>query len=355
MKKFLSMVVVLAILMGVWWVYGKVSVVETRFTAVSGEFEDSFNAKGIVIRNEYPMVSAIKGGTLQSNVQNGTRVTKYTNVAYVYAGSANKEVVEELAEVNRHISEINNINDSTLLNLTDVNEINGKITSLSEQIAKTAVSGKNSEIDGLKNEINLLISRKRYVEGENTGESSDLTKLNSHKASLENQLGGSRVSLGAQISGLYYDFVDGYEGLKTAQTGSLTVGIINKVMKGDSIGTETKNAVCKMVDNTGWVISLIVDKGDIKGLSEGSPIKLRFNGSSEDCVNAKVSSYVYDGRKVIMNIAGTAYADNIYSERACTVDVIKNTYRGLKIPSAAIRDGGQAGSVVDVRTAGGII
>ncbi|MDP4118936.1 MAG: hypothetical protein Q8873_07080, partial [Bacillota bacterium] len=47
--------------------------------------------------------------------------------------------------------------------------------------------------------------------------------------------------------------------------------------------------------------------------------------------------------------------DNIYSERACTVDVIKNTYRGLKIPSAAIRDGGQAGSVVDVRTAGGII
>ena len=52
-------------------------------------------------------------------------------------------------------------------------------------------------------------------------------------------------------------------------------------------------------------------------------------------------------------LEGSSYIGNIYSERSCTVDVIKNVYRGLKIPTNAITDKGDAGKTVSVRTSGG--
>ena len=352
MKKFLSMLLVLALLLGVWWVYGKVSVTETRVTAMAGEYEESFNAKGVIIRDEYPITSELSG-TLQSNVLSGTRVTRYTNVGYVYAGGADDAVIQELANVNERINEINNMQDSTVLTLTDVNEINSKISSYCEQLAKKGYGGNNSELRALQNEINMLISRKRYLDGESLGENNDITSLLNRKSELENRLSGKRVGLGAPVSGLYYDFVDGYEGVKISDVTNLDPDKIKKIQAGQSIGSETEKAVCKIVDNSGWIVSIVATKDNVQGLAENQKIQLRFNGSEAEPVDAVIDSFVYSGNKVIVNIEGTCYVDNIYSERTCTVDVIKNTYRGLKIPTDAIIKKGEAGDVVEIRTSGG--
>ncbi|MBQ3053333.1 MAG: hypothetical protein IJC89_00315 [Clostridia bacterium] len=352
MKRFMSMALVLVILLGIWWVYGKVSVVETRVTAVAGEYEDSFNAKGIIIRNEYPITSSLEG-ILQNSVQNGTRVSKYANVAYVYSADADKDVIDSLKEVNARIEEISSIQDSTLLSLTDVNEINSKITSFTDIIAKESVGGDNTRITGILDEINILISRKRYLEGESVGENNDLNSLMNKRTELENKLGGKRVALGAPVSGLYFDFTDGYEGVKISDTSSLTIDKIENIQNGKSIGDKTENAVCKIVDNSAWVVSVVMNKDRAKTLAEGQSVQLRFNGDENTPAVAKVDSFVYDGKKVIVNFAGNCYVGNIYSERVCTVDIILNTYRGLKIPADAIINKGDAGNVVLVRKSGG--
>ena len=352
MKKFLTMLMLLVTVMLVWWVYGKVSVVETRYTATSGEYEDSFNAKGIIIRDEYPVVSELKG-MLQSSVASGTRVTKYTNVAYVYSGNADKEVIEELEKINDRIDEINSVQDSTILNITDVEEINSRVTSYCEQLAKKAADGGGADIHNTLDEINLLISRKRYIEGESVGENNDLTSLTAKRAELEVKLGGKRVALGAPISGLYFDFVDGYEGIKMTDASSLTAEKINKIASGEDVGAGTENAVCKVTDNSGWIIALPLKKDDVTGLTEGTAVQLRFNGTDQRTVNAKVKSVSVNGKKAVLCLEGSSYIGNIYSERSCTVDVIKNVYRGLKIPTNAITDKGDAGKTVSVRTSGG--
>lgn len=352
MKKFVSMLLVLAVMFGVWWLYGKVSVVETRITAVAGEYEDSFNTKGIILRNEYPITCELEG-TLQSSVPSGSRVSRYTDVAYVYSGSADDSVVQELSRVNARIEEINNIQDTTLLSLTDVDEINSKISSFSEQIAKLSYSGSFTEISGLEDEINILIGRKKYLEGESAGENNDLAALLGKKAELETRLGGKRMVLGAPVSGLYFDFTDGYEGLNVNDASSLTADTVNKICKGADVGAKIDHAVCKVTDNSSWVISSVIGKDEAAGLAEGQSVLLRFNETDEKPVNAVVSSFVYDGKKIIVNFEGSAYIGNVYSERTCTVDVIKKTYRGLKIPAKAVYQKGEAGDVVAVRTSGG--
>ena len=351
MKKFLSMLIILAILIGVWWVYGKVSVTETHMTAVSGEYEEAFQAKAVIIRNEYPIVSELKG-TLQNSVTPGTRVTRYSNVGYVYSGNADEKVIAELSQVNERIAEFEKIQDATLLNLTDINEINAKITGLSNQIATKGRTGSGSEIHGLISEINMLIGRKRYLEGESRGEN-DLTELSKRKATLESKLSGKRMGLSAPVSGLYYNFVDGYEGVKISEVSTLTADKLTKIAKGESVGAETQGAICKVVDNSCWIVSVVTDKDTVTGLAEGQPITVRFTGSESQPVDARVHSFVYDGKKVIMNIEGTCYVDEIYNQRVCTVDIIKNTYKGLRIPSKAIVDGGEAGMVVYVRKTSG--
>lgn len=352
MKKFLSMLLILAILIGVWWIYGKVSVAETHMTAVSGEYEESFQEKGIIIRNEYPIVSELNG-SLQNSVTPGTRVTRYTNVGYVYSGNADEKVIAELSQVNERIEELAKIQDATLLNMTDVNEINSRISSLSNQIAVKGRNGSGTEIQALINEINMLIGRKRYLEGESRGENNDLTELNKKRANLESKLSGKRMGLSAPVSGLYYNFVDGYEGVKIADVQALTADKLSKIAKGESVGAETQGAVCKIVDNSGWIVSVVTDKETVTGLAEGQHITVRFTGSESQPVDAKVHSFVYDGKKVILNIEGTCYVGEIYNQRVCTVDIIKNTYKGLRIPSKAIIDAGEAGMVVEVRKTSG--
>ena len=353
MKKFLSMLLVLVIIIGVWWIYGKVSVTETRMTAVSGEYEESFEAKGIVIRNEYPIVSELSG-TLQSTVTPGTRVTRYSNVGFMYSEGADSAVISELSEVNERIDELNKIQDSTLLTMTDINEINAKITSYTGLLAEKSKDGAGSEIQAITGEINMLISRKRYLEGESRGENNDLSELIKRKSELESRLSGTRMGLTATVSGLYYDFTDGYEGIKMSDVTTLTADKVNKIAKGESVGSETANAVCKIVDNSGWIVSVVTDKDTVQGLAEGQSITIRFTGTDEAPVTARIHSFVYDGTKVILNIEGTCYISDIYSRRVCTLDVIKNTYRGLRIPSKAIYNAGEAGTVVDVRKAGGM-
>ncbi len=353
MKKLVSMVAVFALLIGVWWVYGKVSVVETKVTAVAGEFEESFNAKGIIIRNEYPIISDMKG-TLHSRVQNGTRVTKGTNVANVYLASADSEMVTELSEVTDAIAEIENMQDGTILSLTDVDEINARITTYSNQLAELSESGNYEKIRVITKEINALISRKNYLEGDASEDFQDIESLKNKKTELEGKLEGKTDPLKASISGLYYDFTDGYEGLDISSVNDISENTVNKVMEGKKVDGAPKNGVCKVVDNSGWVVSIVTDKKNIQGMEEGSRIQLRFNGSEDNPVDADIHSIKYNGKKVILNIEGTSYVENIYSERVCTVDVIKNTYSGLTIPEKAIAKRNDM-TYVKVQTSGGVV
>jgi len=352
MKKFLSMLLILIILIGVWWVYGKVSVSETYTTAVSVEYEESFEGKGVVIRNEYPVVSELSG-TLQNNVVPGTRITKYTRLGYVYSGNADAKVIAELTEVNERIEELNKIQDSTYLKITDVSEIEAKITELTRQLAVKGREGNNRELQAITSEINLLVSRKCYLEGGDPGENNDMSALINRRDELESRLSGKREGLSAPASGLYYDFVDGYEGLKMSDVTTIDANTISKIKNGHSVGKETENAVCKVVDSSGWIVSVVADKDTVEGLIEGQAVKIRFTGSGEQPVDARIHSFVYDGKKIIVNIEGTRYVGDVYSQRVCTVEIIKNTYRGLKIPSKAIYDKGEEGRFVDVRKPSG--
>ncbi len=354
MKKFVSMFCVLMVLVGIWAIYGKVSVVETRVTAVAGEYEESFSTKGIIIRNEYPIISEMEG-TLQSGIQNGERVTKYTNVGFVYAGDASDTVIQELSQVNDRIEEINNMKDSTVLSLTDVDEISARITAYSDRIADMASSGNSGGINSAINDINMLVSRKRYLEGASQGENADLSQLVSRKETLESQLSGKRMNLSAPVSGLYFDFADGYESLSPDGVQTITEDTIKKVTKGEKLADGEQNAVCKIVDNSNWVVSTVISKEEAEGFAPGLRVTLRFSATSEEPVQATVHSLVASGKKFILNISGNSYVDGIYSERVCSVDIIKNTYKGLKIPADAIKNAGEKGDVVEVRTSGGII
>lgn len=353
MKKFLSMLVALLVLVGIWYIYGKVSVVETRVTAVAGEYEESFSTNAVIIRNEYPVISELSG-TLQSSAQKGQRVTKYTNVGFVYAGDVSGTVLSELEEVTKRIEEINNMQDSAAMGLTDIDEINARITAFAEKIAEDVYSGNNALYKENVNEINMLISRKRFLEGESQGENSDITQLMSKKANLENQLSGKRMNLFAPGSGLYFDFVDGYEGLSIDDVQTLTESTVKKILKGEDVGASVKSSVCKIVDNSSWVISAVVSKDEVENLAPGSRVHVRFTGKTEKPVEATVHSIVADGKKFVLNISGTRYADGIYNERVCSVDIIKNEYSGLKIPADAVKNAGEKGDVVEVRTSGGI-
>ena len=105
MKKLITVAILAAIMIGCWSLYSNYNGGSKTTVVVSGTYEESINANGVVVRREYP-ITAEGQGTLQSNTISGAKVTRWTRVGYWYNGNVDPAVGQELQEVNELINEI---------------------------------------------------------------------------------------------------------------------------------------------------------------------------------------------------------------------------------------------------------
>lgn len=197
-----------------------------------------------------------------------------------------------------------------------------------------------SVISAIKSDINELLEGKRSEEGEVMTVADRLEQLRDEKARIERSYSGEKLEITAPEHGVFSTRIDGFEDSITPELAmDITVSDYknarDKKLTADDI--RKKGIVCKIVDNSRWYVSLVVDEATAKSFSVDEAVVLKFEGEANDAkATVEYISKAEEGEYMI-TLSSSSYCDYAMKYRFATVTIIKESNKGLKIPIAAIK------------------
>lgn len=359
MKKSIPLIAIIVALIVMWTIYGNIVNPKVDATAVSGEYKVEIDNEALVIRTETP-ITVSGQGYFQNVVETETKVSAGETVGWYCKGEPNVEVIKQLNVINQKIREAT-MSESTDKALTnDIVSIDNKILAYTKQVSALASKGDQKSIDHIRNEIDLLLERKSNILNNKSGSKDSVTQnLNKQKKELEGQLGGTNETLFAPKSGIFISQADGLE--KTLNFGSiniLTPKEVTEYLKREEYKPNEEiypYPVCKITDNSEWLLAAVCSEEVASETSVGKPVWVSFPDEGDK----KLRCSVYEisepqNGEVVIYILGTNEIYNVLTARKMKINIVFESYEGLRIPAAAVKTV-EGKDIVMVKKAGGDI
>jgi putative membrane fusion protein len=307
----------------------------TRAVAVTEN--DSFQADGCFIRDE-SLIPAVGGEAVEYLVKDGSRVKKGETLAVEYNSTKALERNSQIAELTDEKDILQSVRDN-LENLSDQEKmdqlIKMQILNLQDHVRTSNVSGVGTEAKELKE----LVLKRSLTQDDKNLVDKKIQSLEKEISSLQEKTGTASNTITSPYSGYFSEVVDGYEGiLKAKDIEDLTPSSLCRLLeKSPEI---TSDSMGKIMDNFSWYFAAFVSQDDMEKfkIQEDSEFSLRFSQVSED-VDVKVIRVAPDesGKESLVIMQGNTVSSELLSMRQQNVEVIRNTYTGIKIPKDAVR------------------
>lgn len=359
MKKTLPLIIIFISLIVMWSIYGKIVNPDRNSTAVGGEYKVEIDEQALVIRNETP-ISVSGEGYFQNIAKSETKVWLGEAVGWFCKGDPDVDIIKQLNVINQKIreAEMTESTDKALTN--DIFSIDNKILALTKQVSALAASGNQKELGEIRNEIDLLLERKNNIQNNSSGSKETvLDTLYRQKKELESQLGYAKQTLTAPKSGIFVGQADGLEQtLNFESVTTLTPASVKEYLGREEYKPEEEiypYPVCKITDNTGWLLATVCSEEVAAEVSEGKRIRVSFPDDGDKTLVCSVYKKSEPEKgKVVLYILGTHEIYNILTERRIRINVVLDSYEGLRIPKDAVKTV-EGKDVVTVKKAGGDI
>jgi len=313
----------------------------TITVAESGFLEDAIGLDGYIFRTQEFIYSSV-GGVLEARRPDGERVSNGEHVATVYMGVIPNEVLEQLRQINERIAQ--SVDNTTRPDLfaQDPIAIQRQIAEGTSAIIEAAYLRDGERLARARRNLDDLIEKRNFAMGIVPEFEETVAQLERQRQEIETRYGVSRSELRAPRAGAFVSNIDGLEEY-------LTIDRISSLLPADIDELSQKPLVhntevvpgrpaAKIVDNYRWYFVAAIDTRRIHPLRVGSNVTLRFFDATDVLVDGTVNyiSQDVDGRSVIA-ISARGYVDSVYGLSRVSVDLIRRTYRGLRIETAAIR------------------
>ena len=297
---------------------------------------DSFTATGWFFRDE-TTISGSSGDSVKHIVYSGERVQKDAALAIVYSD-------EEALALSREIEPLDNrieLLDTALQaasDSSDAAQLDQMITQSIQQLDGLIKSGSGSALATSANSLRMLSLRHEATNLDATAISTERDTLEAERASLEQQLSGRTSELSAPTSGYYSEVVDSYENVLTLdQLDSLTIEGFHELTQGAE-QVDSNQVLGKIIEGFTWYLVAEVPAEQADRLSVGQDLRVNFTQAS---LESPVTVYsILDERgseTSLLVLEGTEFNSEMVSMREQPVEIILQTYSGLKVPKAAVR------------------
>lgn len=303
-----------------------------------GTIENAEDYDGIVIRDENVILSD-SSGVLESVVSENDVVKKGKHIASVYMGGMDSQTQAKLKQINARIAEITGSQVGNLPFENDKAKIDNHIsTRVSDMIIN--INDKNiRNVSELKNDLNILISKKLEISGESGNAMAILDDLKNQKEQYEQRLSSTKQNLYAPKSGIYSTVIDGFEQVLSGKSmKSMTVADFKTINdKEQELNPGPQSPVCKIVSNVEWYAAILVDSKKASEMTSGQSVYIKL-GENTDEYKATVS-YIspVDGKKCVVGVTATEYSEEAMKTRKTKITLITEKHNGIKIPVEAIR------------------
>lgn len=329
MKKVLAVVLALLAVGGyVFMNQYKKSGIEEQLAA-SVVYEDAIKGKALFIRNETTF--DVESAHVYSYVDDEERVANKEKILALYTTQQERSTIERISQLEKEIAETSV--PMTSVDTDNAAAVEAELNKKAKEASKLIYQKDVEALITLKKEIETLKAPARDALGADEA----VKTLAAERDSLKKQIASSCKEVYSSMSGVFVSFTDGMEATLTPDQYSLLTP--SKVDEYIDNGGKTKNtSQYKIVDNYKWYAAMAVDAESVKELKAGKTVNLRFPELSLNTMEATIVSVSpeADGRVVV--VCSTNYATSgIFTCRSAEVELIKKTYRGIRVDNSAIR------------------
>ena len=298
--------------------------------AYTGQVTDSLSVTGWVVRQETPLPDT--SGTLLRQVQEGEKVHAGQTVAMAYASKSALEVVSRLEDTELKLQQLQFARSSFLDSdaaLKVDSDISDSILRLHIATADGDYATATQEMSAMKTAV--LKRSYSYESLEQIDQA--IAQTRSDISSLQNQLSGA-TSVKTAVAGIYSGSTDGSE---EALTPDFLTDVTPARLDALSTGSAVKSAGKIITDNT-WYFAANIPAQQARELQVGQEVTLRLSKGLQQDTPAYVQSIsAEEDGQVAVVLSCTRYISQVTLLRHQQGEILLREYKGLRVPSAALR------------------
>ena len=308
---------------------------ETQLYVVTyADYDDTEIFSGYIFRDDAPLLST-SVGTVERHFSDGEKMGVGSTVADVYK-VASPEAEERLKTINSLLSvlEKSKVGESVTVESLDV-----KIEALRLEIASKTAQGELIWVNAHKEELSVLINCRELAAKGKTDFSSETAVLKAERAELISSLGGIESSVTTDVSGYFFSYCDGYEGkLTSALAMTVTTENFDDIISVKK--TDYQNAVGAIITDFRWQFVCKTTLEKAEGFYAGGNYKCSFVGNSrpeEMSLSLLYKSINYEKSEAVLCFSSSYIPSGFDMTRFQQMKVLRETCRGLRVPSSAVR------------------
>ena len=328
-------VIVLIVLFVVIQFY-KVTHIELKTqTATISTVYDKVSSEALFIRDE-SVVEKSPSGVTVACFQDGDKINVKGNVAMQFSSSKAAANYSKYAELTKQIKYYQTLEAQTVGQSADLETINEdieqKVINYADGLAKNRIGDTAEDLDS-------VLVRRQLIIGEDVNLLSIIENLRDQRNNYQSYSKPDRY-IKTDKSGVFSSYTDGYENLiDYSKAEETTIDGFKSALKTVDKAQNVSNNIGKLVTSYTWYVQTLVSADTVKNLENGDYVNIVLKDDTSKSFKAEIvnGAEIALGQKETLLVLKLNEMDaDIAKLRKAEIEIRRNTYEGIKVPSEAL-------------------
>lgn len=328
-------VIVLIVLFVVIQFY-KVTHIELKTqTATISTVYDKVSSEALFIRDE-SVVEKSPSGVTVACFQDGDKINVNGNVAMQFSSSKAAANYSKYAELTKQIKYYQTLEAQTVGQSADLETINEdieqKVINYADGLAKNRIGDTAEDLDS-------VLVRRQLIIGEDVNLLSIIENLRDQRNNYQSYSKPDRY-IKTDKSGVFSSYTDGYENLiDYSKAEETTIDGFESALKAVDKAQNVSNNIGKLVTSYTWYVQTLVSADTVKNLENGDYVNIVLKDDTSKSFKAEIvnGAEIALGQKETLLVLKLNEMDaDIAKLRKAEIEIRRNTYEGIKVPSEAL-------------------
>lgn len=328
-------VIVLIVLFVVIQFY-KVTHIELKTqTATISTVYDKVSSEALFIRDE-SVVEKSSSGVTVACFQDGDKINVKGNVAMQFSSSKAAANYSKYAELTKQIKYYQTLEAQTVGQSADLETINEdieqKVINYADGLAKNRIGDTAEDLDS-------VLVRRQLIIGEDVNLLSIIENLRDQRNNYQSYSKPDRY-IKTDKSGVFSSYTDGYENLiDYSKVEETTIDGFKSALKAVDKAQNVSNNIGKLVTSYTWYVQTLVSADTVKNLENGDYVNIVLKDDTSKSFKAEIvnGAEIALGQKETLLVLKLNEMDaDIAKLRKAEIEIRRNTYEGIKVPSEAL-------------------
>lgn len=309
-------------------------------TAALTTKEETLTIRSSIMRNEKILYSPFSGD-INYLFSDGDKVAIGTKVAEVYPSGGDAEMRKSIIALDRKIRILEQSESYVYASLSDTASTDRLIWKDLYSFMESADSGSVSSVSAISDDLLIQLNRRKIIVGSVRNYSAQLETLKAEKNALMANFPAGASEVVTESAGYFFSAVDGFENIfSSADIAAMTLGDYRAMcLKSAEDLSRGGFAVGKLVTDYRWYTACEVASDELHNFDTGKyyDVKFPYNGG------ASINMYLY---RILSDVGSDTsvliFRTDILPEgfsylRNQTVQVVKSSFTGYRVPVSAVR------------------